>query len=78
VDVKRNQLLRHKECIKPAVVLVKSIYVEEEADRRDKEEENFLNRFEEIEENIQIWFFFNFICFVYFMLYIYIFFFLNI
>jgi hypothetical protein len=56
IDEARNKPKRHMPCIKPAVVIVKSVYVEEEATRRDIEEEEFLERFEEVEDEIRIWF----------------------
>jgi hypothetical protein len=55
VDDKRNKPLRHKPCVKGAVVLVKSVYVPEEASRRAVEEDEFLVKFEEVEEDIRIW-----------------------
>lgn len=55
IDAVRNRKLRHKPCIKPALVLCKSIYVDEEATRREIEEDEFLLKFEAIEEEIRIW-----------------------
>ena len=49
-DDARNRASRHNPCMKPAVVIVKSIYLDEESDRRDVEEDEYLMRFEEVEE----------------------------
>lgn len=56
VDEARNKPKRHMPCVKPAVVLVKAVYVEEEATRREIEEEEFLERFQEVEDEVRIWF----------------------
>lgn len=56
VDEVRNKPKRHLPCIKPAVVLVKAVYVEEEATRREIEEDEFLERFDEVEGEMRIWF----------------------
>eukprot|EP00981_Chlorochromonas_danica_P007020 scaffold1524_cov182-Ochromonas_danica.AAC.4 len=50
-----NRPKRHEACTKAAVVLIKSVYVEEEADRREQEEDEFMERFDEIDFNIRIW-----------------------
>lgn len=55
VDEKRGKPKRHDPCVKAAVVIAKSIYVDEEANRREVEEDECLIRFEEIEEDIRIW-----------------------
>ncbi len=55
IDEKRNKPKRHDTCTKPAVVIVKSIYVDEEANKREVEEDEYLERFEEIEDEIRIW-----------------------
>jgi hypothetical protein len=55
VDEVRNKPKRHNPCTKAAMVLVKSLYVPEEADRREIEEDEFLERFKEIEDDIRIW-----------------------
>lgn len=57
VNDKTNKPVRHSSCIKPAIVLVKSIYSEEEASRREAEEDEYMMRFEEIEEDVRIWLF---------------------
>jgi hypothetical protein len=49
-DEVRNRPLRHNPCVKPAVVIVKSIYLDEEAERRDIEEDEYIERFEEMEQ----------------------------
>lgn len=55
MDEFRNKPKRHNPCNKPAVVICKSCYVEEEAYRRSEEEDELLQKFEEIEEEIRIW-----------------------
>lgn len=55
VDEKRKKPRRHNPCSKAAVVVVKSVYVEKEADRREVEEDEFLMKFEEIEDDIRAW-----------------------
>jgi hypothetical protein len=55
VDEVRKKPKRHNPCTKAAVVIVKSLYVPEEADRREIEEDEFLERFRVIEDDIRIW-----------------------
>lgn len=55
IDEERRKPRRHNPCTKAAVVIAKSIYVEEEAQRREVEEDEFLGRFEEIEDDIRVW-----------------------
>ncbi len=55
VDDKKGKPKKHNPCTDMAVVLAKSIYTEEEADRREIEEDNFIHGFEEIENEIKVW-----------------------
>jgi hypothetical protein len=55
VDAVRGKKLRHKKCLKPALVLCKSIYVDEEANRREVEEDEFLLKFQDIEDEVRLW-----------------------
>lgn len=55
MDEVRNKPLRHRVCDKSAVVLCHVIYSEEEAQRRDAEEDDLFTDFQEIEENVRIW-----------------------
>lgn len=55
VDEVRGKPKRHNPCTKAAVVIVKSLYVEEEADRREIEEDEMLERFDRIETDVRIW-----------------------
>jgi hypothetical protein len=55
IDEYRNKPKRHNPCNKAAVVISKSVYVDEEANRRSEEEDDLLVRFEEIEDEIRIW-----------------------
>lgn len=55
MDTALNKPKRHDVCTKAAVLIAKSVYVEEEADRREKEEDEFMERFEEIDFNVRIW-----------------------
>lgn len=55
VDEVRNKPKRHNPCTKAAVVIVKSLYVTEEADRREIEEDEFLERFRAVEDDVRIW-----------------------
>jgi len=55
IDEKRNKPKKHNPCKKAAVVLAKSIYIQEEADRREIEENEYLMRWEELESDIKIW-----------------------
>jgi hypothetical protein len=55
VDEVRNKPKRHNPCTKAAMVLIKSLYVPEEADRREIEEDEFLQRFREVEDDVKIW-----------------------
>lgn len=55
VDEVRNKPKRHSPCTKASVVIVKSLYVTEEADRREIEEDEFLERFQVIEDDVIIW-----------------------
>jgi len=50
IDEKRNKPKRHNPCIKVSVVIVKSVYIEEEAKRREIEEEEMIARFKSIEQ----------------------------
>ena len=50
IDEKRNKPKRHNPCMKVSVVIVKSVYIEEEARRREIEEEEMMDRFKSIEE----------------------------
>jgi len=45
----------HKPCRKTALVVLSSIYTSEEANRREEEDEVFMEMFEEIEEQIRFW-----------------------
>jgi hypothetical protein len=55
IDDVRFKPLRHPKCNKACVVICKTIYVDEEAERRNVEEEEFLMRFEEINGEIRLW-----------------------
>jgi hypothetical protein len=55
VDEIRNRPKKHDPCQKAAVVIAKSVYVEEEAQRREVEEDEFLERFEAVEDELHIW-----------------------
>ena len=55
IDETKGKPNRHSPCIKPSVCIVTSIYTDEEAVRRDLEEEEYLARFEELEQDIRIW-----------------------
>lgn len=55
VDDVRGKPKRHNPCTKAAVVIVKSLYVTEEADRREIEEDEMLERFDSTETDIRIW-----------------------
>ena len=55
IDEKRLKPLSHEPCEKPSVVLVKIIYTEEEASRRDEEEDMFSIKFEEIDGEVRLW-----------------------
>eukprot|EP01033_Poteriospumella_lacustris_P006153 gene6153-4417_t len=55
VDDIRGKPKRHDPCQKAAVVLAKSVYIDEEADRREEEEDEFLERFETVEDDVRIW-----------------------
>lgn len=50
IDEKRNKPKRHNPCMKVSVVIVKSVYIEEEAMRREIEEDEMIERFKAIEE----------------------------
>eukprot|EP00602_Paraphysomonas_sp_CaronLab_P006141 CAMPEP_0185022112 /NCGR_PEP_ID=MMETSP1103-20130426/4839_1 /TAXON_ID=36769 /ORGANISM="Paraphysomonas bandaiensis, Strain Caron Lab Isolate" /LENGTH=1362 /DNA_ID=CAMNT_0027554057 /DNA_START=11 /DNA_END=4100 /DNA_ORIENTATION=+ len=55
IDERRRKPLYHDPCEKPAVVLMKLIYTDDEARRRDDEEYLFNSKFEEIENEIRLW-----------------------
>ena len=55
VDEARNKPKRHNPCLKAAVVLVKCIYLKEEAEMRAAEEEEYFHHFEDLYEEMQIW-----------------------
>ncbi|KAJ1423724.1 hypothetical protein B484DRAFT_398556 [Ochromonadaceae sp. CCMP2298] len=55
VDDVRSKPKRHNPCPKAAVVLCKSIYIPEEANRREIEEDEFLSRFAAVEDDVRIW-----------------------
>jgi len=55
IDDVRFKPKRHNPCAKVSVVLCKSIYVTEEANRREIEEDEFISRFTTIEDDIKIW-----------------------
>lgn len=57
IDERRNKPKRHNPCTKVSVVIVKSIYIEEEAKRRDIEEDEMLERFQTVEEDLRIWYY---------------------
>lgn len=44
---------RHNPCRKPAVVFLNTIFTEDEAERREEEEDDFVSRFEFIDESIR-------------------------
>ena len=50
-----NKPSRHVPCVKPAVCIVTSIYTDEEAARRDLEEDEYISRFQQMEEEIRVW-----------------------
>ena len=41
---------RHDPCAKPAVVLIQSIYTEDDAERREEEEDEFSDKFDDVDE----------------------------
>ena len=45
----------HKPCKKPAIVLLKTIYNQEEIERREIEEQVYMDDFEEIDATIRLW-----------------------
>mmetsp|Transcript_11220 Transcript_11220/g.15459 ORF Transcript_11220/g.15459 Transcript_11220/m.15459 type:complete len:1381 (+) Transcript_11220:57-4199(+) len=55
IDEVKNRPRRHKPCVKAAVVLAKSVYVEEEAARREQEEAEYLQRFAEVDDELVVW-----------------------
>ena len=55
IDEKRRKPLFHVPCEKPSVVLLKTIYSEEEAERRAVEEKDLTMRFEVIDTDIRLW-----------------------
>lgn len=55
VDPQRGKPLRHVPCEKACILITKIIYNEEEASRRDVEEDEYLERFKEIEFDINVW-----------------------
>lgn len=55
IDERRLKPLSHEPCEKPSVVLIKIIYTEEEAARRDEEEDMFAIKFDEIEGEVHLW-----------------------
>jgi Leucine-rich repeat (LRR) protein len=55
IDEKRRKPLFHVPCEKSSVVLVKTIFSEEEAERRAIEEKDFSMRFEQIDTDIRLW-----------------------
>lgn len=56
IDDRTKKPKKHAECKKTSVVVARSIYTDEEADRREWEEDEFINKFEEIENDIKIFF----------------------
>mmetsp|Transcript_35485 Transcript_35485/g.66233 ORF Transcript_35485/g.66233 Transcript_35485/m.66233 type:complete len:1350 (-) Transcript_35485:239-4288(-) len=55
IDDRRLKPLSHEPCEKPSVVLIKIIYTEEEAARRDEEEDMFSIKFDEIDSEVRLW-----------------------
>ena len=55
IDEKKNKPSRHMPCRKPAVVVLQTIYTDEEAQRREEEDATFIDIFEEIEAFIREW-----------------------
>lgn len=55
IDEKRRKPLFHVPCEKSSVVLVKTIFSEEEAERRAVEEKDLTMRFETIDNDIRLW-----------------------
>lgn len=55
IDERRLKPLSHEPCEKPSVVLIKIIYTEEEAARRDEEEDMFSIKFDELDSEIRLW-----------------------
>ena len=55
IDERRLKPKSHEPCEKPSVVLVKIIYTEEEASRRDEEEDMFSIKFDELDSEIKLW-----------------------
>eukprot|EP00606_Chrysophyceae_sp_TOSAG23-5_P001242 GSChrysophyteH2.ASY1.ANO1.389.1 assembled CDS len=51
----KNKPQRHDPCKKPAVVLCVSIYTDEEAERRQVEEDEFIVKFDEITEDVNMY-----------------------
>eukprot|EP01035_Chromulina_nebulosa_P018068 gene18068-23715_t len=50
-----NKPVNHVRCEKPAVVIVKTIYRDDEAMMRDIEEDEYMIQFEAIDNDIQLW-----------------------
>lgn len=55
IDEKRLKPKSHEPCEKPSVVLIKVIYTDEEASRRDEEEDMFAIKFDELDSEIRLW-----------------------
>jgi hypothetical protein len=55
IDEVKGRPSRHAPCKKPAVVLLTTIYTQEEADRREEENEVFMDIFEEVDAQVRYW-----------------------
>ena len=55
VDDKRFKPLRHNPCTKPAIVIVKTIYVEEEVQRREVEEDEYMEVFKDVDLEVSVY-----------------------
>merc|ERR1711991_832194 len=55
LNPKTGRPAMHKPCTKPAIVLLKTIYTQEEIERREEEEQLYMDEFEEVDAMIRIW-----------------------
>ena len=53
INEKTKRPTRHNPCRKPAVVFLNTIYTDDEADRREEEEDDYVSRFEFIDESVR-------------------------
>ena len=55
LNPKTGRPAMHKPCKKPAIVLLNTIYSQEEIERREEEEQSYMDDFEEIDATIRLW-----------------------